>query len=122
MGGFAAPELKNEDYGHASGWRADNHLCILGDVNGNGRADIAAFASDGVRMSFSERMEESISKIPLTSPLKGYSPSLLPSTSPTFKPTLIPSVKPSSFPSFEPSSKPSSIPLLSAIIIFVRHD
>ena len=48
-GSFAAPALVVGDLGfEAGGWRVERHVRLLGDVTGDGRADIVAFGNDGV--------------------------------------------------------------------------
>jgi len=46
-------ELRNEidDFHYAAGYRVDEHVRYLRDVNGDGRDDIIAFANDGVRVA-----------------------------------------------------------------------
>jgi hypothetical protein len=52
-GGFDAPSLFYADFGYNQGWRVDKHVRALGDVNGDGRADIVAFGQDGTWVSLS---------------------------------------------------------------------
>ena len=47
-GGFGPVKLASSDFGHANGWRPDKHERLLGDVDGDGIADIVAFGDDGV--------------------------------------------------------------------------
>jgi hypothetical protein len=48
-GTFQAPQFVINDFGFsAGGWRVDRHPRLLGDITGDGRADIVAFGNDGV--------------------------------------------------------------------------
>lgn len=46
--GFGAIKRWTDQFGAAAGWSVQHHPRTLTDVNGDGRADIVAFASDGV--------------------------------------------------------------------------
>jgi len=51
-GRFASPKLVVANFGYdAGGWRVDQHPRLLGDTNGDGRADIVGFGYDGVWIS-----------------------------------------------------------------------
>jgi hypothetical protein len=51
-GSFAfTPQLALEDLGYNQSWRVENHLRILADVTGEGRADIVGFGDAGVLVS-----------------------------------------------------------------------
>ena len=73
MGGFSAPELKNEDYGHASGWRADNHLRILGDSVGLAEGDGVSTSDDLVGLAEGDGVSSSDSIQGLSSIWVSYS-------------------------------------------------
>src|SRR5258706_467396 len=45
------PEAVLADFGYAAGWRVESHVRLLGDVNGDRRADIVAFGYDGVHVA-----------------------------------------------------------------------
>ena len=45
--GFS-PAFVLADFGYQSAWRAEKHVRLLADVNGDGRKDIVAFGNDGV--------------------------------------------------------------------------
>ncbi|KAJ2923958.1 hypothetical protein H1R20_g13137, partial [Candolleomyces eurysporus] len=49
-GTFAAPRIAIKDsFAHCTGaWRLDRHPCMLGDLTGDGRADIVGFGAAGV--------------------------------------------------------------------------
>ncbi|CAM3789046.1 FG-GAP repeat protein [Vibrio aerogenes CECT 7868] len=52
--GFSAPQLWVTSYGYkAGGWRVDLHPRMMADVNGDGKADVVGFATDGVYVSLS---------------------------------------------------------------------
>ncbi|MCP4984305.1 MAG: VCBS repeat-containing protein, partial [Gammaproteobacteria bacterium] len=52
--GFEAKKRWVATYGFsAGGWRVDEHLRMLSDVNGDGMADVVGFAYDGVHVSLS---------------------------------------------------------------------
>lgn len=52
--GFTQPGLWVADFGFdAGGWRVDKHPRLLGDVNGDGNADIVGFGDAGVWVSLS---------------------------------------------------------------------
>jgi FG-GAP-like repeat len=40
-----------DDFGYASGWRHDQHIRLLADLRGTGRADIVGFGNEGVLVS-----------------------------------------------------------------------
>lgn len=53
---FKDQELCVAAYGHADeagGWRVNKHLRLIGDVNGDGKADVVGFGNDGVYVSLS---------------------------------------------------------------------
>ncbi|UOQ57685.1 FG-GAP-like repeat-containing protein [Leucobacter allii] len=50
--GFAAPTRWSDAFGAAS-WRSDRQPRMVTDVNGDGRADIAAFGNSGLRVALS---------------------------------------------------------------------
>lgn len=45
---FAASRFVNADFGNNRGWRVDRHPRLLGDITGDGRADIVGFGNGGV--------------------------------------------------------------------------
>ncbi|MGK7221895.1 FG-GAP repeat domain-containing protein [Kocuria flava] len=47
-GTFTAPALEIRDFGVAQGWRVDRHPRTVGDVSGDGRADVVGFGDRGV--------------------------------------------------------------------------
>ncbi len=51
--GFASPRTWVRSFGWNQGWRSKYHIRRLADVNGDGKADIVGFASNGVYVSFS---------------------------------------------------------------------
>jgi hypothetical protein len=52
---FAPPVLAVANYGYnAGGWRVDRHPRLLGDVNGDGRADIVGFGNAGAFVSLGQ--------------------------------------------------------------------
>ncbi len=51
--GFTAPRTWVRGFGYNQGWRSKYHIRSLADVNGDGKADIVGFASNGVQVSFS---------------------------------------------------------------------
>jgi hypothetical protein len=54
-GTFSAPVLAVANYGYdAGGWRVDRHPRLLGDVNGDGRADIVGFGNAGAYVSLGQ--------------------------------------------------------------------
>ncbi|MFV0384263.1 PIG-L family deacetylase [Paracoccus sp. (in: a-proteobacteria)] len=50
---FQQAELRLADFSAAQGWRTDQHQRRVGDVNGDGRADVVGFGSDGVVVALS---------------------------------------------------------------------
>lgn len=50
---FTSPELKVPDFGYDQGWRVGQHPRELGDVNGDGAADIVGFGHRGVHVAYS---------------------------------------------------------------------
>jgi hypothetical protein len=49
---FTPPGLWVQDFGFdAGGWRVEKHPRLLGDVNGDGKADIVGFGDDGTLVS-----------------------------------------------------------------------
>jgi hypothetical protein len=51
-GTFTAPQLVVDNFGYvAGGWRVDQHPRLLGDTNGDGRADVVGFGNAGVWVS-----------------------------------------------------------------------
>jgi hypothetical protein len=46
--GFAAPTFVIAGFGYNQGWRVENHVRLMADVNGDGRQDLVAFGKDGV--------------------------------------------------------------------------
>lgn len=51
--GFSKPAWFTTEFGANTGWRVSMHPRMLADVNQDGRADIVAFGSDGVRVALS---------------------------------------------------------------------
>ena len=51
-GAFRHPELMLRNYGTYQGWSADQHLRALGDVNGDGNADIVGFGDHGTYVAY----------------------------------------------------------------------
>jgi hypothetical protein len=51
--GFDAARLFFSDFGYEQGWRVDQHVRVVSDVNGDGRADIVASGNDGTFVSLS---------------------------------------------------------------------
>lgn len=47
------PALPNFEY-NSGNWRVDKHVRLMGDVNGDGRADIFGFGNDGVYTSLGQ--------------------------------------------------------------------
>lgn len=45
---YGTTNLVISDFGYDQGWRVEEHERLLGDVDGDGRADIVAFGRDGV--------------------------------------------------------------------------
>jgi hypothetical protein len=52
-GSFAAPQFASADFGYNQGWRVGQHVRTLADVNGDGRADLVGFGTNGVRVALS---------------------------------------------------------------------
>jgi hypothetical protein len=50
---FTAPVREIRDFGVAQGWRVDRHPRAVGDVNGDGRADVIGFGERGVLAAYS---------------------------------------------------------------------
>ncbi|MFI7493676.1 FG-GAP repeat domain-containing protein [Kocuria sp. M4R2S49] len=55
---FTSPELRVPDFGSDQGWRVGQHPRELGDVNGDGAADIVGFGHRGVLVSYAEAEAE----------------------------------------------------------------
>ncbi|MFI7584039.1 FG-GAP repeat domain-containing protein [Kocuria sp. M1N1S27] len=51
-GDLTAPALELRDFGTAQGWTTDEHLRVLGDVDGDGTADIVGFGNAGTYVSY----------------------------------------------------------------------
>jgi hypothetical protein len=51
---FTAPRLLVRNFGSQQGWRVGDHPRELGDVNGDGRADIVGFGHRGVSVAYSQ--------------------------------------------------------------------
>ncbi|HEY8379028.1 MAG TPA: VCBS repeat-containing protein [Nannocystis sp.] len=51
LGSFSWPQPWGTGYGHRDGWRTDKHLRLMGDVDGDGLADIVGFGEEGVYVS-----------------------------------------------------------------------
>ena len=51
---FTAPQLLVRNFGYQQGWRVGDHPRELGDVNGDGRADIVGFGYRGVSVAYSQ--------------------------------------------------------------------
>ncbi|MDD5323450.1 MAG: FG-GAP-like repeat-containing protein [Methylococcales bacterium] len=49
--GFTSAARVVEEFGYDQGWRIDQHVRLLADVNGDGRKDIVGFGDDGVWLS-----------------------------------------------------------------------
>jgi phospholipase C len=47
-GGFQAARFVLQDFGFNQGWRTEEHLRLLADLNGKGASDIVGFGNDGV--------------------------------------------------------------------------
>ena len=50
-GAFAAPVLHDPGFGSDTGWLADRHPRMTGDVTGDGKDDVVGFFDDGVHVS-----------------------------------------------------------------------
>ncbi|GGG72065.1 hypothetical protein GCM10011374_41030 [Kocuria dechangensis] len=50
-GTFTQPALEIRDFGTAQGWRVGQHPRTVGDVSGDGRADVVGFGDRGVHVS-----------------------------------------------------------------------
>ena len=50
---FSTPKMWIGNYGTNYGWTAARHIRAMGDINGDGRADVVGFGQDGVWISFS---------------------------------------------------------------------
>ncbi|MBZ5711076.1 FG-GAP repeat domain-containing protein [Nannocystis pusilla] len=50
-GSFARAKLWLDDFGYDQGWRADKHVRMLGDVDGDGREDIVGFGDKGTLLA-----------------------------------------------------------------------
>jgi hypothetical protein len=53
ISGFRAFKFWNTDFSYSKGWRERRHLRRVGDVNGDGKADIVGFGEDGVYVAVS---------------------------------------------------------------------
>ncbi len=53
-GSFADPHFVLADLGFEQGWRVEKHLRLLGDITGDGRADIVAFGDAGTYVAVSD--------------------------------------------------------------------
>jgi hypothetical protein len=51
--GFTQPVLGVENYGYDMGWRLPRHIRLVGDVNGDGKADIVACGENEIQTSLS---------------------------------------------------------------------
>lgn len=52
MGGAAHAATAQPMFSYAQGWRVDQHVRELADVNGDGRADVVGFGNTGVQVAF----------------------------------------------------------------------
>ena len=50
---FSQPVLGVENYGYNMGWRSASHIRLVGDVNGDGKADIVACGENEIQTSLS---------------------------------------------------------------------
>ena len=46
--GFDPVNIWTDDYSYLQGWRTDLHLRMVGDVNGDGKADAVGYGGNGV--------------------------------------------------------------------------
>ncbi|MFI7494142.1 FG-GAP repeat domain-containing protein [Kocuria sp. M4R2S49] len=51
-GAFTQPELELSSFGSDQGWDEDQHLRVLGDLNGDGNADIVGFGNAGTYVAY----------------------------------------------------------------------
>ncbi|MFI7482141.1 FG-GAP repeat domain-containing protein [Kocuria sp. M1R5S2] len=54
MGGAASAATAQSMFSYAQGWRVDQHVRELADVNGDGRADVVGFGNTGVQVAFGQ--------------------------------------------------------------------
>ena len=52
MGGAAHAATAQPMFSYAQGWRVDQHVRTMADVNGDGRADVVGFGNTGVQVAF----------------------------------------------------------------------
>ncbi|MEX5299835.1 VCBS repeat-containing protein [Kocuria sp. CPCC 205292] len=53
-GGFTQPELELSSFGTNQGWNEDQYPRVLGDVDGDGRADVVGFGGAGTYVSYGQ--------------------------------------------------------------------